>query len=189
MSSGIRKKKWMELKNLLEAINFLFDSEEIHSIPFSVDLAKKNHSIIGKDVISDIGVFRSRKVGASASRVMYAIPSTIENRLNTLFDFIKKQMDMCRDLKESLKIATLFFSEYLLIHPFIDGNGRTARLLLNVLLCGKVIIPFTPNSTAREEYIRVLEKRIDSSPPDDLAMYLLQSVNTVASQVKWILLD
>ena len=152
-------------------------------------MEKKFHSIIGKDIITDVGVFRSRKVGASASRVMYAIPSTIESRLNTLFDFIKKQMDMCHDLKESLKIATLFFSEFLFIHPFIDGNGRTARLLLNALLFGKVIIPFTPNSNSREEYICVLEKRIDSSPPDDLAMYILQSVNTVASKVKWILLN
>jgi hypothetical protein len=67
-----------------------------------------------------------------------------------------------------------FFSEFLLIHSFSDGNGRVARLLTNHILRGTVFVPFSIFYTSRELYLRVLEDRNDQSqPPLSLAYYML----------------
>jgi fido (protein-threonine AMPylation protein) len=50
-----------------------------------------------------------------------------------------KQSEREINLEHALKVG-VFFAEFLKIHPFKDGNGRTARLLL---LKGFAIVPFS----------------------------------------------
>lgn len=61
--------------------------------------------------------------------------------------------------KQQLKLPLFFFSEFLLIHPFIDGNGRMARLLFNFLLKDFIIIPVSLYRKTRSHYINILESR------------------------------
>ena len=50
--------------------------------------------------------------------------------LNELFDFLEEN----NRLVDSLILAGIFHKEFVIIHPFMDGNGRTARLATKVLL-------------------------------------------------------
>lgn len=50
--------------------------------------------------------------------------------LNNLFDFLKKNTTAI----DPLILAGLFHKQFIIIHPFVDGNGRTARLATKVLL-------------------------------------------------------
>lgn len=58
-----------------------------------------------------------------------------------------------------IHVAAYLHDELVRIHPFIDGNGRTARLLMNLYLLGKgyVIISLKGDVESRIAYYKALE--------------------------------
>jgi hypothetical protein len=61
------------------------------------------------------------------------------------------------------------------IHPFIDGNGRTARLVMNLLLMRKGYPPTVILRANRRQYYSVLAKA-DSGKPDALENFVGRAV-------------
>lgn len=57
---------------------------------------------------------------------------------------------------ESVTLAALAHHKLLAIHPFIDGNGRTARLILNLILMRAGYPPAIIARVNRRQYYRVL---------------------------------
>jgi Fic family protein len=53
-------------------------------------------------------------------------------RMSELTQYVRKQ----RDEVDPLILAGIFHKQFVLVHPFIDGNGRTVRLATKVLLAG-----------------------------------------------------
>ncbi len=66
-----------------------------------------------------------------------------------------------RDLERNAYPLPLFLAEthwrFLCIHPFDDGNGRTARLLANYALLRKNLLPIVIKSDDRDRYISALQ--------------------------------
>lgn len=58
--------------------------------------------------------------------------------------------------------AALVHFHVVRIHPFTEGNGRTSRLLQNLLLRYEGYGPATIKSTEKSEYFRLLRKAIDA---------------------------
>lgn len=186
--------------NLLSAVKkFIIQTDDT---PFTVETAKEVHFAVMEGLVVNAGEFRTNKVSAMSSRVIYAAPNTITERVTALFSAVNRWMtdplvnaitltneggEHC--LLYVLRVATLFFSEFLLIHPFTDGNGRTARILLNVLVQKHVVVPFSLYLTNRDEYINVLEQRNNHSPPSALASYILLCCNRTAADVRWLSLS
>ncbi len=79
---------------------------------------------------------------------------------------------MCENLKAELLsaessgkidpflIAAKYSMEFLQIHPFRDGNGRTCRIILSTILCryAGIIIPIGESSEERDEYIGIKKR-------------------------------
>ena len=65
-------------------------------------------------------------------QVVYLPPeqSEVSKLMNELFEYIEKN----KDIVDPLILAGIFHKQFVIIHPFIDGNGRTARLATKVLL-------------------------------------------------------
>jgi len=112
------------------------------------------------------------------------------------------------DIAGCIAVGTVFFSEFLLIHPFLNGNGRVARLMLNYLLRRVVIVPFTlcghyngycaddggavvaQYARERRLYIELLNLRNDKqTPPSMLAMYVLASCERTASDALYLMMS
>ncbi len=81
---------------------------------------------------------------------------------------------------ERIKIAATFLTEFLHIHPFTNGNGRIARLLISWLMADITIVPvpLLSSSSARDTYLKCLRESRVTTPfrPDNLARLILESV-------------
>jgi len=187
---------WKKLNNIhIALIDILSDKNLTIEQILSEEYINRLHSIIGYEVISDVGNYRTVKVRANASSVIYASPTMIKNRIEKLFEFIFKKYNESVDLSSIdrmefiIKLGSFLFSEFLLIHPYKNGNGRTARLLINAFFkISGLIVPFSLYYN-RDAYILSLEKRSDLSSPSALATFILLACNRTASQINWLCLE
>ncbi len=87
--------------------------------------------------------------------------------------------DFQRDLTRSEYPLPLFLAEshwsFLRIHPFDDGNGRTARLLTNYVLLRSGLPPMVIKSAERDRYIGALQNA-DVGRMEPLAGFMLENV-------------
>lgn len=187
---------WKKLNNIhIALMNILSNKNLTIGQILSEEYINHIHLIIGDEVIPDAGNYRAVKVRANASSVIYASPIMIKNRIEKLFEFILKKYNESVDLtlidrmEFIIKLGSFLFSEFLLIHPYKNGNGRTARLLINAFFkISGLIVPFSLYYN-REVYISSLEKRSDLSPPSALATFILLACNRTASQINWLCLE
>lgn len=171
------EKATCELQNLYNACNFLFVPESkinFLSIPF----IQKINSIVMKDLLSSAGQFRVKDVTAFGCNVKYCVSTKIENELTTLCTFINNLPQ--HTTRDVIRRASFFFSEFLLIHPFEDGNGRTARLLLSYLLQSISTMPVSLylDTNSRAIYLDALNARNDRRfPPEKVVSLVLTCVH------------
>ena len=103
---------------------------------------------------SQAGKFRTVPVFISGSH--YPLPSA--EQIPKLMDEFLAWYRQHEFLLHPLELAALAHQKFVFIHPFVDGNGRVARLLMNLVLLrfGYPITIIPP--ILRLEYITALEK-------------------------------
>jgi len=183
-----------KVMNILSAFRYL----DGKIMDLDTALVKSLQCIVGKDIIEEAGIFRTVCVKATGCDLVYLAPNHIEEMLGTLLKVIRDHMTTSEN--DTYKIfagAAVFFSEFLLIHPFKNGNGRTARLLLNFILQKHVNIHFTLGGCSgnendikknRKMYLDVLNARNDKiTPPYYLALYMINSLKTLCSTVQYLM--
>lgn len=57
-----------------------------------------------------------------------------------------------------LELAAWTYAEFVRIHPFVDGNGRTSRLLMNYQLMANGYLPVSISTETRLEYYIAVEE-------------------------------
>lgn len=130
--SGKPLKDSVEVKNLGIAFDFLYELIK-EDTGLTENYLKQLHSlIIGKDESLSPGEYRNIGVIISGSEHKPPEPFEVPIRMRELFDWIKENED-----ENPLIVASIAHHEMVKIHPFKDGNGRTARLLLNLILLRK----------------------------------------------------
>ena len=119
-------------------INEVKDAYEAYQIIEEYDGFKekdllKAHGIIARSIDEEYGRYRSHSEGVvdEQGNVVHVAPSEkmVPSLMRDLFDWLKKDKDTSLLIK-----SCIFHYEFVFIHPFGDGNGRTARLWQNVLL-------------------------------------------------------
>lgn len=126
------------LKDLLEARN------HAEALEFIKNLAKKRkgHQFITEEDIRSIhkiiltgiqdewaGVYRQMEIFIRGSNTEFPLPRQIPT-------LMRKFINWLQNLKEAhpVRIASDAHFKFVSIHPFIDGNGRVSRLLMNLIL-------------------------------------------------------
>jgi Fic family protein len=93
-----------------------------------------------------------------------------------------------------LKVVTIFFSEFLHIRPFDNDNGRTAYLLVNVMLAPFTAVPFVGNvideddGDANELYSEILSEHKKHEAPTTLLSYLLLCLKKTSTDYLYLML-
>ncbi|MCH2155555.1 MAG: Fic family protein [Opitutales bacterium] len=131
------------------------------------------HNTILKGIDDDsAGHYRSIPVRISGSEVILPnhrkVPDLMEN-------FIK-EMTSKRSL-HPVELAADAHYELVTIHPFIDGNGRTARLLMNLILMQQGFPPALIRKRDRLKYIKALEQAQLGGSKDAYYKIITDAVN------------
>jgi len=85
-----------------------------------------------QDVYEWAGEVRSVKI--SKVDTLFAMPSLIESYAPTIFAGMKKEKFLCGlDRPKFLERLAYYFGELNLLHPFREGNGRSQRLLFELI--------------------------------------------------------
>jgi len=89
-------------------------------------------------------------------RYDFVAPKEVANKIHTLLNKTNASIDAINANKKNaphpIDVALEFHLEYLDIHPFYDGNGRTARILTNLILISLGYNPFWINEKDRKIY-------------------------------------
>ena len=122
-------------KEIQEVKNAYAAYEMIKNVtPYSVKDLKKVHGIITNLLVSDSGEFRKGNEGVFDGNGncihICPPPEQVNDLMNQLFKWMKSNKDKINPLI----LSSVFHYEFVFIHPFSDGNGRTARLWQNVIL-------------------------------------------------------
>lgn len=145
------------LKDHMEAVGhkeaFDFVSELVKdNVPISENIIKQIHYLVLADKKEDRGVYRRvpvRIMGAQHEPVQpYLIGPKMEQ---LLYDFAASTEHIVTKLAR-------FHIEFEGIHPFIDGNGRTGRLLVNLELMKAGFPPIDIKFTDRIAYYNAFDE-------------------------------
>lgn len=173
-----------KLTNLDTCISTLFGKERR---ALTVDLVKDVHRSVMDGLLDNAGEYRTKHCKPAQGIGEYLFPEKVPARLVVLLGFVEKQRSGL-NLKTTFLLASLFLSEFLMIHPFTNGNGRTARLLFSLLLEEVMPVPFSFRH--RDLYIRLLDQRMaDDGAPRELATLLLYEADRFVGQMHWLLVD
>lgn len=137
-----KRDDWQEVQNYVEAVNYGID--RIKELPVCTRLIKEIHTILMQGVRGEYknpGEYRTSQNwigGSRPSNAIYVppIPNEVGNCLSDLEKFINNDEINTPDL---IKIAMIHY-QFESIHPFLDGNGRTGRILIPIYLLSKGLI-------------------------------------------------
>lgn len=133
-------------------------------------IIKQIHFLVLGDKIDDRGVYRKVPVHILGSSHEPVQPYLIEPKIQELLLEYKSSSNHIIN-----KLAK-FHIEFESIHPFIDGNGRTGRLLVNLELMKYGIPPIDIEFTDRKRYYDAFEEyhlKNDLSAMEDLFAYYI----------------
>lgn len=92
--------------------------------------------------------------------------------MEEVFEFLKKQS--LTGIQEILEVGILVHLKIVKIHPFTDGNGRTARLFMNTILMQNSLPPIDILPVNRKEYLISLENSNIENPTQFLNFCLTE---------------
>lgn len=155
--SGKSMREHLEAINHSEAIDFIKDIAS-QGEPISERTIKDIHAIVLHGIDREnAGKYRNVPVMISGSRHTPPHPYMLGKLME---DFIREYNHKEIEKEHPVLIAAYLHDELVKIHPFIDGNGRTSRLLMNLYLLrhGYTLVSLKSDNEAKIRYYQALEK-------------------------------
>ncbi|OGS22368.1 MAG: hypothetical protein A2252_02160 [Elusimicrobia bacterium RIFOXYA2_FULL_39_19] len=129
-----------EVVNYNDALVMLNEQlEKQKALSMNLPLILRIHEIVVKGLLSKDkrGALRNEPVFVNdphLRKTIYWPPDhgDVPVLMNELINFVKQNVSRL----DSIVLAGIFHKQFVVIHPFIDGNGRTVRLATKVLLAG-----------------------------------------------------
>lgn len=122
------KKDIQEVKNAYNAYKQIDNMN-----PYSIDDLKKIQGLLTFAIEENSGEFRNHgeAVYDGDVQIFMAPPhNMVPQLMKELFNWMQKEKDNINPLI----LSSIFHYEFVFIHPFSDGNGRTARLWQTIIL-------------------------------------------------------
>lgn len=155
IDSGISPKS-KKLREIFEIENYnrILDYVRNYDKDLSLKFILEIHRLIQRNIDENTaGTLRRIEVGISGSEWKPPPAIMVKEELEELLQWYtgaKKEL-------HTFELAGVFHHRFLQIHPFIDGNGRLARELLNFILKKNGFPPIIIPVSEREDYMKFLE--------------------------------
>ena len=171
-----------EQKDIQEVKNAYKAYEEIDNVnPYSVHDLKRIHGILTFLIEDDAGKFRNHgeAVYDGNIQIFMAPPHTM---VPILMDNLFKWMNESKNTVNPLILSSIFHYEFVFIHPFSDGNGRTARLWQTVILTKwKELFKYIPIESIirkhQEEYYIAIQNCNNAGNSNEFIEFMLKVID------------
>jgi Fic family protein len=146
------------LRDVYEAVGHAKAYDFLHQLTSHKTLEEKDilelHRLFYQQIDNDAaGKYRSVAVFISGSKYAVTPPQKVAKEMKKFVAWFNKQESKLHPVE----FAALTHKKFVFIHPFVDGNGRLARLLMNLaLLRNEYTIAIIP-AVLRHDYIASLE--------------------------------
>lgn len=143
-----KQKDIQEVKNAYKAYEMLKDIN-----PYSIDDLKKVHGVMTFLVEDVSGEFRTTPEGVFDDNGNCIFVCPPGDRVNSLMNGLFEWLNENKDTIHPLILSSIFHYEFVFIHPFTNGNGRTVRLWQNsILYKWKDIFEYLPIESKIHKY-------------------------------------
>ena len=105
----------------------------------------------------EVGKYKSQPnhvITVTGETFYFATPEETPAKMQELVEWFRAEKE--REELDPIVLAALFHYKFIRIHPFDDGNGRVARILMNFILMQYGFPPVIIRTEDRAEYYRVL---------------------------------
>ena len=170
--SGKSMREHLEAINHKEAILFVDDLVS-QKVDLSEYVLKQIHGIVlyGID-LENAGVYRKLPVAIAGSKHLPPQPYLLQDLMEKYFQFYNQE----KEHLHPVVLAAEMHERLVTIHPFIDGNGRTSRLIMNLILLqyGFPLAIIGGDYDSRMAYYDALEKVQTENNKEDFILLVAE---------------
>lgn len=204
-------KDFVDMKASQVGVKMMTEEAMLKDHPLTQNFIRQLHKTLLRE---DYTVYRNLPGGIQTSYVIHAgqyktRPNSVITRYGDRFEYASPEetpalmtdlVDWYNEAEQSgkytpVELAALFHYRYIRIHPFEDGNGRIARLMVNYILARHDRPMIVVRSRKKSAYLEALHQadiRIGSNPSDgahaslkEISKFLTYFKSLVATELKY----
>lgn len=170
--SGKSMREHLEAINHGDAIHYMKDLVAKESVITRRELLAIHNLILRGINPEEAGKFRRVQVMIQGSAHLPPAPYLVEKQMEDYFIWYERN----RTLLHPVVLAAEMHERLVTIHPFIDGNGRTSRLIMNMILLqnGLVIANIKGDNPSRFSYYEALDDVQTSGKKDSFIRFVAE---------------
>ena len=121
--------------------------------PLDENTVKDLHAMLTENIITG-GIYRKEEVRISGAGFTPPAGNEMYMQIKSFYEDLKEK----EKLLNPIELAAWTHAEFVRIHPYIDGNGRTSRLIMNYQLLIHGYLPVSVAKENRLDYYNALEQ-------------------------------
>lgn len=119
--------------------------------PLDEHIVKDIHALLMENILPG-GIYRNVEVRISGAQHKPPAPSEMYRQVKEFYADLPYKAEM-----NAIELAAWTHAEFVKIHPFVDGNGRTSRMIMNYQLMTAGFLPVSIAKENRLPYFEALE--------------------------------
>jgi Fic family protein/DNA-binding XRE family transcriptional regulator len=170
--SGKSMREHLEVINHQEAIGYIKHLMEKNTLLNEREVLSIHNLILRGIHPEDAGRYRKVQVMIKGSAYMPPQPFMVAKEMEDFFIWYETN----KNSMHPILLAGEMHERLVTIHPFIDGNGRTSRLVMNLILLqhGYVIANIKGDYDSRMRYYNALETAQTKHNKEDFLLFVAQ---------------
>lgn len=162
----------LEAVNHAQAFDWIVQKTHTHGYEITENTILDLHQLILQKIDNaNAGKYRTVPVRIAGSMVVMPNPNKVPNLMSEFIAWLHQGTG------HSVSKAVDAHFKLVSIHPFVDGNGRTARLLMNLLLMEAGYPPAIIRKENRKDYITNIEKAQLGGSMTDYYIFMFKAVS------------